>query len=481
MANVLIIDDDDLMCEMLCDLVENIHHQADYATTLEQGMEKTRAREFDVVFLDVVMPDGNGLDFMAEIKALPSSPEVIIMTGAGDMDGAELAIKNGAWDYLLKPIIPKEMVLPLRRVLQYRDTLTKSRKPQPVAALNRVGIVGQSPAIRAGLDALARTAGSEANVLITGETGTGKELFARAVHQNSARKDQPFVVVDCAALPETLVDSHLFGHEKASFTGAEQKRIGLVEQAHGGTLFLDEVGELPLILQKIFLRVLQEHQFRPVGGAERKSDFRLVAATNRDLGAMVKQGLFREDLFYRIRALTIEVPPLKNRREDIRDLTFHFVNQIFEGSDLEIKGFSPDFFKILEQYAWPGNVRELVHTLEASIASAREDSILFPKHLPSRIRIQVKQFLFNEPVDHGKGQTIGAGAVPQTTAATDDSPSLVAYKESREFALEKNDRKYFNRLIRETRGNLKQACRISGLGRTRLYILLKKYDISRKQ
>jgi two-component system NtrC family response regulator len=353
MANVLIIDDDDLMCEMLCDLVENIHHQADYATTLEQGMEKTRAREFDVV-----MPDGNGLDFMAEIKALPSSPEVIIMTGAGDMDGAELAIKNGAWDYLLKPIIPKEMVLPLRRVLQYRDTLTKSRKPQPVAALNRVGIVGQSPAIRAGLDALARTAGSEANVLITGETGTGKELFARAVHQNSARKDQPFVVVDCAALPETLVDSHLFGHEKASFTGAEQKRIGLVEQAHGGTLFLDEVGELPLILQKIFLRVLQEHQFRPVGGAERKSDFRLVAATNRDLGAMVKQGLFREDLFYRIRALTIEVPPLKNRREDIRDLTFHFVNQIFEGSNMLGPGMSgSSFIRLRRQLQVPGRTQ----------------------------------------------------------------------------------------------------------------------------
>lgn len=489
MASVLIIDDDDLMCEMLCDLVENIHHQASYATTLKQGMEKARSQYFDVVFLDVFMPDGNGLDFMAEIKALPSSPEVIIITGAGDMDGAELAIKSGAWDYLLKPIIPKEIVLPLRRVLQYRDTLTRSLRP--VAALNRMGIVGQSPAIRASLDSLARTTGSEANVLISGETGTGKELFARAVHENSARKDQPFVVIDCAALPETLVDSHLFGHEKGSFTGAEKRRSGLVEQAHGGTLFLDEVGELPMILQKIFLRVLQEHRFRPVGGAERQSDFRLVAATNRDLGAMVEQGLFREDLFYRIRAMTIEAPPLRDRREDVRDLALHHVHKIFQRNCLEIKGFSPDFFRVLEQYSWPGNVRELIHALEAAIAKAREDSVLFPKHLPSRIRIQVKRFLFKEPVSPGEageaeeGSFDGTSVASQNRVAPKTMPameikSLVTYKESRESALENSDRSYFNRLMLETSGNVKDACRISGLGRTRLYLLLKKYNIPRK-
>ncbi len=493
MARVLIIDDDDLMCEMLCDLVENIHHQASYATTLKQGMEKTRANDFDVVFLDVVMPDGNGLDYMAALKALPSSPEVIIMTGAGDMNGAELAIKNGAWDYLLKPIIPAEMVLPLRRVLQYRDTLSRSLRP--VALLNRMGIVGDSPAIMASLDSLAHTPGSDANVLILGETGTGKELFARAVHENSPRKDHPFVVIDCAALPATLVDSHLFGHERSAFTGAEKKRIGLVEQAHGGTLFLDEVGELPKSLQKTFLRVLQEYRFRPVGGTETESNFRLVAATNKDLEAMVNQGLFRADLLYRIRAMTIDVPPLRNRREDIRDLTFHHVHRIFQRNSLESKGFSPDFFRVLEQYGWPGNVRELIHTLEAAIAEASEDSILFPKHLPSRIRIQVKRFLFGEPVkadvsgfDVNAKDSINLAAHPlpalkpgsENDIFYDKDAEPLAYKAFRESALESIDRDYFNHLMRKTRGNLKEACKISGLGRTRLYTLLKKYNISKK-
>ena len=308
MAEVLIIDDDEQMCRLLSETIKRMNHHAVYSMTLEKGLEAAVSGPFDVVFLDVNMPDGSGLDIIPRIRASATSPEVIIMTGAGDPDGAEIAIKNGAWDYLQKPLSSKSIHLPINRVLQYRDSLKTAA--QITVALKRKGILGGSLLLKNCMDALARSANSDANVLITGETGTGKELFAKALHENSSRAQDNFVVVDCAALPETLVESVLFGHVKGAFTGAEAAQDGLIKQADEGTLFLDEVGELPITVQKKFLRVLQEHRFRPVGGKhEIQSRFRLVAATNRDLTAMVDAHQFRRDLLYRINTSRIHLPP----------------------------------------------------------------------------------------------------------------------------------------------------------------------------
>ncbi|WP_231039182.1 sigma 54-interacting transcriptional regulator, partial [Nitratidesulfovibrio oxamicus] len=249
-------------------------------------------------------------------------------------------------------------------------------------------IVGVSTAIRRCLDVVAEAAGSDAAALVTGETGVGKELFARAIHDNSPRAAAPFVAVDCASLPRSLVGSILFGHRKGAFTGADSNRDGLVLQADRGTLFLDEVGELPLSMQKMFLRVLQEHRFRPVGGrTEITSDFRLIAATNRNLEDMVERNTFRSDLLYRMRTVVVSIPPLRERCEDVTALAGHYLPRIWARFALPEKDISPDFHETLLAYHWPGNVRELIHTLERAALAAQDAPKLFARHLPDYLRI----------------------------------------------------------------------------------------------
>ena len=385
MGYVLIIDDDEIFAKMLSALVKSLGHEATYALTLKDGLRVAATGRADVVFLDVRLPDGTGLEVLPKIREIPSPPEVIIITGAGDPDGAELAIKNGAWDYIEKLFSTERITLSLVRALEYREG-KKARKP---VALKLEGIIGSGPKMRACFDLLAQAANSEANVLLYGETGTGKELFARAIHANSPRASRNFVVVDCAALPENLIESALFGHEKGAFTGADKAQIGLVKQADGGTLFLDEVGELPPVMQKAFLRVLQERRFRPLGGREQESDFRLVAATNRDLPQMVKSGQFRKDLLFRLQAITFNLPPLRELRKDFREISLYHLDRLCQKYGLSPKGFSPDFFEALEAHNWPGNVRELINTLDKALAEARFDPVLFPRHLPLHIRVMV--------------------------------------------------------------------------------------------
>ncbi len=279
MAHVLIIDDDFEICETMESLITRLSHECDAAHTLDKGIGLIRENDYDVVFLDVSLPDGNGLDILPDIMAVTDPPEVIILTGKGDPDGAELAIKGGVWDYLVKPSSVREISLTLGRALKYREE--KAGQTQG-AALDLSDVVGQSPGIKASFNLLSQAARSDSNVLITGQTGTGKELFASTIHANSKRKKGNFIVVDCAGLTESLVESTLYGHRKGAFTGAQADRIGLVKLADGGTLFLDEVGEMPVSIQKAFLRVLQERTFRPVGDTrEQTSDFRLGAATTR--------------------------------------------------------------------------------------------------------------------------------------------------------------------------------------------------------
>lgn len=444
------------MCDMLSDMVESMGYHASCATTLREGLAMISSGPVDVVFLDIRMPDGSGLDTLPRIKALPSSPEVIIITGMGDPDGAEIAIKNGAWDYIQKSSSIKEMTLPFMRALQYRE---EKRTRRPLAAFKAEGMVGNCAAIRKCLDIMAEAAQSDASVLIVGETGTGKEVCARAIHDNGPMAARNFVVVDCASLPDTLVESVLFGHEKGAFTGADKSQEGLIRQAHGGTLFLDEIGELPFGLQKTFLRVLQERRFRPVGGKwEVESNFRLVAATNRDLGKLAAEGYFRTDLLFRLTAFTIELPPLRERRDDIRDLAVYFMMKTCERYAIGTKGFSPEFLEALLAYEWPGNVRELINAMERVIASAKYEPTLYPNHLPTEIRAKIAR-----------------SSVLRELGGTDPlNTPLATLEEYRDIA----ERRYLQDLLLATRGNIQSACATSGMSRSRLYALIKKHGLN---
>ena len=479
MARVLIIDDDQTICAMLGELMRTLGHQVTSCGTIQEGLAQATSTPFDVIFLDVQLPDGNGLDLLPALRETPTYPEVIIMTGFGDPDGAETAISSGAWDYLQKPLSPKHILLSIHRVFQYRDNL--SRTSRPLVALKLEGIVGGSPRMRACLDLVAQAANCDLNVLLTGETGTGKELIARAIHGNSARAQGNLVVVDCTSLPETLVSSVLFGHEKGAFTGADRAREGLILQADGGTLFLDEIGELPLAIQRAFLRVLQEKRFRPLGARlERRSDFRLLAATNRDLHQMTKDGQFREDLLFRLRAMVIDLPPLREREKDLKDLVFHYVAEICGRQGIGIKGISPEFLEALQAYPWPGNVRELINILESAISAAFYEPTLYPKHWPLHFRVpQARAAVRQAPKAAAPEKTAAVVPEPPSPDAPPEAQGLGSYRDYREWALAEMEKEYLIKLMRLTRGNLQEACRISGLSRSRLYALIKKCQVSR--
>ena len=466
MAKILIIDDDKLLCSGLAEAMATGGNEVICAHTIEEGLKIAASGSFDVVFLDVVLPDGNGLDQISEIRAVSSQPEIIILTGLGTPDGAELAIGSGAWDYIEKPFPLSVIRLHLLRALQYRE---ERRKTRPAKALKTDAIIGNSARIKTAFDLLSEAASSDVNVLITGETGTGKELFARAIHDNSSRSGENFVVVDCAALQGSLIESILFGYEKGAFTGALQNRDGLITQADRGTLFLDEIAELPLSIQKVFLRVLQEHSFRPVGSKkEIESNFRLISATNRILKSMVSSGEFREDLLYRLQSLTIALPPLREHKEDILPIAGYHLEKICKRSGLDAKTFSPDFVEAILSYSWPGNVRELVNAIERSVTAASSASTLFRKHLPSAIRILLVR------ASTGKKSPVNDN--------TDSLPSrdLPALKEFRASVYAKAEKQYLQDLIKVTAGDIEKACGLSDLSQPRLYELLRKHGISTK-
>lgn len=478
MANILVIDDDLEACETMVSLITRLSYNADKAHTLSAGITRAKNMEYDLIFLDVFLPDGNGLDILPELMAIPNPPEVIILTGQGNADGAELAIKGGVWDYLLKPTSVKDITLSLNRALKYRK-----EKKGATSATDTVieGVVGVSREIRASLKLVNKAAMSDSNVLITGETGTGKELFASVIHQYSRRAPANFTVVDCTALTESLVESTLFGHVKGSYTGAQKDAIGLVKAADGGTLFLDEVGEMPLSIQKVFLRVLQEKQFRPVGATrEQTSNFRLIAATNRDLDQMVEDGLFRRDLLFRIKTMRLHLPPLTQRSGDILELTTHKCNQLCREFGFEQKEFSDNFLETLNSYSWPGNVRELFNILERAVIDAGNETTLYAVHLPRSLRIEVAKKQIST-YDGSPGTTPG---VEVTTPLAQNIgqqifedifdrplPQLKEFKSAAE-------KTYLSELLRQSNGNMQKIMEISGLSRSHFYSLLKKYNLS---
>ena len=465
---ILVIDDDSSAVEMLVKLINRLGFQVQHAPTIHQGFELAQAGLYQVVLLDVRLPDGIGSENIARFANGPGSPVVIIMTAYGDPSGAELAIRNGAWDYLTKPISNEILSLNLKRALDYqhaRAALNAQLK------LKRDEIVGGSRVLMNTLEQVAQASACEANVLIYGETGTGKELIARAIHDNSVRGLRRFVVVDCAALPETLVENLLFGHKKGAFTGAHQNNDGLIKQADGGTLFLDEIGELPLMVQKSFLRVLQERKYRPVGAGDYiQSDFRLIVATNKNLDHMLERRAFRDDLLFRLRSLAIELPPLRDRLEDLEPLSSHYMKKFFSLTSLPAKHFSAEFLKALYFYDWPGNVRELFSVLESSISSAKMEPVLLPIHLPISIRAQIIHRQELEKTEKG----ISENTTEMTAwSLAGDADRLPSFRDFR-YAMEKQ---YLDRLVVQTAGNRTEACKISGLSRTRLFELLKKYEI----
>jgi two-component system, NtrC family, response regulator len=463
MAKILIIDDDPQICNMLVQTFTRMNHRVDYNLTLEQGMEKIFFHEFDVVFLDVILPDGNGLKAIKQIQGHPSAPEIIIMTGAIDPEGAELAIKSKAWDYIQKSRSCKEFEFSLHRALVYRkqELLNKHE-----TAMNRKGIIGESTLISQCLDKVLTFAENEYPVMITGETGTGKELFSKAVHNNSQRSNEQFVVVDCTVLPEHLVESTLFGHVKGTFTGAESNKTGLMKMADKGTLFLDEVGELPLSVQSRFLRAVQEKSFRPVGGRkEVQSDFRLISATNRNLKEMVKKKQFRKDLFYRIFSANIHLPPLKDREDDIKIIAMH---HLFDKKG-DARGnpciMSQKFLKEIQMYDWPGNVRELMNTLTIACSDAGSGNTLFPYHLPDHIRaFNIKNKFIALDHDNISEKKIFSGKKKECQLKFKDH-------------IEKTKYEYLHDLLSFVNRDFKKACKVSGLSRSQLYRLVRQYNL----
>jgi two-component system response regulator PilR (NtrC family) len=377
-GDILIVDDERSMREFLAIFLRRAGHRVEAAAGGADGLSALKSREFDVVITDLRMPGVGGLEILAEAKKLHPETQVIVVTAFATTETAIAAMKAGAYDYLTKPFKVDEVGLVVERALErrvlHRENLVLRDEIKGRYKLER--LIGKSPAMQRTFEILRKIAPARTSVLLIGESGTGKELAARAVHELSPRADKPFVPVNCGAIPETLLESELFGHVRGSFTGANTDKQGLFEAAHGGTLLLDEVAELPVAMQVKLLRVLQERKVKPVGGvAEREVDVRIVAATNRDLETEVEKGTFRQDLFYRLNVIQLRLPPLRERREDIPLLVDHFIRKFSAEHGRQVSGTDPEAMSALMGYHFPGNVRELENLIERAVTLASTDRV----------------------------------------------------------------------------------------------------------
>lgn len=377
-GRVLIIDDDEIVRKSCEKVLSPEGYITASAQSGREGLKLLSNKPFDLVLTDLRMSDMNGIDVLKKVKEMGPDIEVIIITGYGTIKSAIEAIRYGAYDYVEKPFSPEELLNVVRRSLERRNLiLENTRLKQEVQSLYRVeNIVGNSKAIQRVFNLIATVAPTESTVLITGESGTGKELVARAIHFNSPRREGPFIVVDCGTIPDNLMEAELFGYTKGSFTGATETQRGLIETAKRGSLFFDEIGNLNLNLQAKLLRLIQEREFRMVGGRELiKADIRIIAATNKDLLSLVKEGTFREDLFYRLNVFPIYMPPLRERKEDIPALSNHFLKKYNKESGKNVTNISAEAMKKLFLYDWPGNVRELENVIHRALILSREDML----------------------------------------------------------------------------------------------------------
>jgi two-component system response regulator AtoC len=386
-GNVLVVDDELNIRTALGKILEKAGHAVVVAESGDQALGLLHDRSFDVVLTDLKMVGAGGLDVLRAAKRIQPEAEVILLTAFGTIDSAVEAMKIGAYDYLTKPTDPERLVHVVAKALDHKALREEVRLLRERVAEREAfeHIVGRGLRMREIYERVRQVAPTTATVLISGESGTGKELVARAIHNRSPRKSGPFVTLNCGALPETLLESELFGHERGAFTGALATKVGRIEQADGGTLFLDEVGEMSPKTQVDFLRVLQEREFRRVGGTRPVTvDVRFIAATNKDLEAAVKAGAFREDLYYRLAVVPITLPPLRERPEDLAVLATAFLREFCTRYDRPEKSFSAPALQALREYAWPGNVRELRNLVERLVVTV-PDRVVRPVHLPSPI------------------------------------------------------------------------------------------------
>lgn len=398
--NVLVIDDEKHLCELINDILERDGYRVQFANTGASGIEllTSAPEEFGLAFVDMRLPDATGIDLLKEIKRRKPELPVVMMTGFATKETAVEAMRLGAYDYLAKPFNIDDVSLVARRALERIRLIDENRylRDQLRERYNFDNIVGSSEKIQAAYVLAAKVANQNATVLITGESGTGKEMLARTIHYQSNRADKPFVKVNCAALPEHLLEDELFGHEKGSFTDAHTQRIGRFEWAHTGTIFLDEIGEVSPAVQVKLLRVLQEREFERIGSSKTtRVDVRIIAATNKDLKKAIDDGSFREDLFYRLNVVPIELPPLRERSEDIPRLVDHFIKKYCEETGRSPLKVSDEALELLSEYDWRGNIRELENCVERAVILAEDDKI-DPRHLllaPSGLNVQQAQTL----------------------------------------------------------------------------------------
>jgi DNA-binding NtrC family response regulator len=450
-AVVLIVDDDAAMRDFLREELEREGFRVLTAIGGRAGVERVKQGGVDLVVCDVKMPDLDGLDLLREIRAVEPSPYVITITAFGSIDTAIRAVKLGAYDYITKPFELDQLLLTIDKALGERELRSEvTRLREEVARRDRLdNLIGRSVAMQEIFGLIRRVSASPASVLITGESGTGKELVARAIHHHSPRKGRPFVAVNCAAIPHTLLESDLFGYKRGAFTDARTDRQGLFVEADGGTIFLDEITELPLPLQPKLLRVLQEREVRPLGASKpERVDVRVIAATNRVIETRLKEGELREDLYYRLNVIQIQIPPLRGRPEDVLPLAEHFLARSAQRAQKTLRAFSESARKVLLGYHWPGNVRELENVVERAVALCDRE-IIGPEDLPPAMRER-------------KNQDRLSGALAQG------------------LTLEQLEREYIERVLEAEGGNKTRAAQRLGLDRKTLYRKLEEYAAARK-
>ncbi len=461
MSRILVIDDDRSVRHLIAKAFEDSEVEVVPAATAEEGMKLLDNRQFDVVLLDIMLPESSGLDLFERIHEIDSKLPIIFITSLSSSETAIKAMTLGAFDYLMKPLDLARIRDLVRQGLEIRRLMNIPVEMPGVHNLSQNGtaanrsdtLVGNSQQMQEVYKAIGRVAPQDVTVLIRGESGTGKELVARALYQHSPRVKGQFLAVNCAAIPDALLESELFGHEKGSFTGADQRRIGKFEQCSGGTLFLDEIGDMSPLVQSKVLRVLQSQQFERVGGNQTiTTDVRVIAATNRDLEKMVEEGEFRSDLYYRLSGFTIQLAPLRERPEDLAPLLENYLAAFCKELNKEVHGFSPEAMEVLLDYSWPGNVRELQNVLK-QILLRSAGNVVIPDFIPDRVR------------------SPGAGATDSGDAGgtdlkqfvderlADDSTDLYAE------ALEFMERYVVTRILRLCEGNQSKAARMLGITR----------------
>jgi DNA-binding NtrC family response regulator len=450
-TRVLVAEDDRVARDLLCEILRGEGYEVEAVDDGAGAIERARAGRYDLVVSDVRMERSSGLDVLkAFTERAPATP-VILITAFGDVTGAMEAIQHGAYDYVSKPFNVEELKLTVGRALERKRLVAEQKTVPSDTKTGLQDIVGKSAVMLEVYKLVARVAGSTATVLVHGESGTGKELVARAIHTHSPRVSAPFVPVNCTALTESLLESELFGHARGAFTGAVAAKRGLFEMASGGTLFLDEIGDMGPKMQAQLLRTLQDGEVRPVGGSESiRVDVRLVCATNKDLDEEVKAGRFREDLYFRINVVTVRLPALRERREDIAILVGHFLNKLARRERREPTAMSPEALKLLTGYAWPGNVRELENAIERAVAVAKGNVIL-PSDLPPEV---------------GGDRSPAAAAA----AGASDGGGLIADRPT----LAELERRYIQLVLAESGGNKKKAAEKLGIDRRTLYRALER-------